>query len=142
MTPWDGCEVKLVRSDDQLPATTDGGEHLITGIHVCDVCDDPCDPRFVIGFQTATGRTLRVRLPAEQLTELARVLFYSPWRMSAAGFRGAPMKTKHRATGNPHYYGALHVFQKMNTRSAQYYEKNLKPATRQHLSEMARPEQN
>ena len=75
MTPWDHCEVKLIRSSDQLPPTSDGGEHLITGIHVCDICDDPADSRFVIGFVTATGRTLRVRLPAEQLDELAQVLF-------------------------------------------------------------------
>ena len=67
--------VTLLRDPAQLPATTDGGEHLITGIHVCDICDDPADSRFVIGFVTATGRTLRVRLPAEQLDELAHVLF-------------------------------------------------------------------
>jgi hypothetical protein len=60
---------------DQLTATTDGTEHSIIGIHVCDVPDDPEDPRLVIGFQTSDGRTLRVRLHADRLTELARVLF-------------------------------------------------------------------
>jgi hypothetical protein len=36
--------------------------------------DDPDDDRFSIGFQTATGRTLRVRIPGDQLAALGRVL--------------------------------------------------------------------
>jgi hypothetical protein len=71
----DQVPVMWLRNPDQLPATTDGGEHSIVGIHCCDVADDPEDPRFVIGFQCSGGRTLRVRLHADRLTELARVLF-------------------------------------------------------------------
>jgi hypothetical protein len=76
--PWDGCErqqVRLVRLRDHLPPTTDGGEHPIVNVHVYMPPDgDPDDDRFAIGFQTATGRTLRVRLPADQLAALGKVL--------------------------------------------------------------------
>ena len=77
LNPWDGCQheqVKLVRSRDQLPPTSDGGEHPIIGIHVYAPADDPDDDRFSIGFQTATGRTLRVRMPGDQLAALGKVL--------------------------------------------------------------------
>jgi hypothetical protein len=77
-TPWDGCQreqVTLVRSADQLPPTSDGGEHPVIGIHVyMPPADDPADDRFSIGFQTLAGRCLRVRLPADQLAALGRVL--------------------------------------------------------------------
>jgi hypothetical protein len=36
--------------------------------------DDPDDGRFSIGFQTATGRTLRVRMLGDQLAALGKVL--------------------------------------------------------------------
>jgi hypothetical protein len=68
LNPWDGGErqVRLLR---------DEGEHLIIGIDVFTPRDnDPDDDRFSIGFQTATGRTLRVRLPGEQLVALGETL--------------------------------------------------------------------
>jgi hypothetical protein len=68
LNPWDGCgqQVRLLR---------DGGEHVVTGIDVfMPPDDDPDDDRFAIGFQTATGRTLRVRLPGEQLVALGETL--------------------------------------------------------------------
>ena len=73
--PWDGCQheqVTLLRSADALPPTSDGGEHVVTGIHI--FMGDPDDPRFAIGFQTLAGRCLRVRLPADQLEAIGRVL--------------------------------------------------------------------
>jgi hypothetical protein len=36
-SPWNGCqneEVKLLRSPNGLPPTSDGGEHPVVGIHV------------------------------------------------------------------------------------------------------------
>jgi hypothetical protein len=35
-SPWDGCqnEVRLLRSPNELPPTSDGGEHPVVGIHV------------------------------------------------------------------------------------------------------------
>jgi hypothetical protein len=71
-TPWDGCQreqVKLLRSPDELPVPSDGGEHPIVGIHVYMP-----DDHFSIGFVTATGRTLRVRLHSDQLAALGKVL--------------------------------------------------------------------
>jgi len=68
--------VRLLRSPDQLPPVSDGGEHEIVGIHVfMPPASDSDDDRFAIGFQTATGRTLRLRLPGDQLAALAKVLF-------------------------------------------------------------------
>jgi hypothetical protein len=66
-TPWDGCEheIRLLRDE----------EHLIIGIDVfTSPDDDPDDDRFAIGFRTATGRTLRVRLPGDQLVALGETL--------------------------------------------------------------------
>jgi len=37
--------------------------------------DPDDDDRFAIMFQTATGRTLRVRMPVTELERLARCLF-------------------------------------------------------------------
>jgi hypothetical protein len=74
LNPWDSHEVTVLRSGDHLPPTSDGGEHPIIGIHVYAPDDDPDDDRFAIGFQTATGRTLRVRMPGEQLVALGKVL--------------------------------------------------------------------
>jgi hypothetical protein len=71
----DQLPIRLLRRPDQLPPTSDGGEHPVIGIHVyMPPNDDPADDRFSIGFQTATGRTLRVRLPRDQLEALGRVL--------------------------------------------------------------------
>jgi hypothetical protein len=74
MLEHDQIPVMWLRDPDRLPAPSDGGEHAIVGIHVCDIPDDPEDPRFVIGFQCSDGRTLRVRLDADRLEEVARVL--------------------------------------------------------------------
>jgi hypothetical protein len=65
LSPWDDQEqaIRLVR---------DGGEHVVTGIEVY-TSDDPDDDRFAIGFQTA-DRTLRVRLPGDQLAMLGQTL--------------------------------------------------------------------
>jgi hypothetical protein len=67
VNPWDGCghEIRLRR---------DGGEHVVVGIEVFTPDDDPDDDRFAIGFHTATGGTLRVRLPGEQLVALGETL--------------------------------------------------------------------
>jgi hypothetical protein len=68
-------QVRLLRSPDDLPVPSDGGEHPIVGIHVyMPPNDDPDDDRFSNGFVTATGRTLRVRLPGDQLAALGKVL--------------------------------------------------------------------
>jgi hypothetical protein len=67
--------ISLLRSPAALPPVSDGGEHTIVGIHVyLPPADDPDDDRFAIGFQTATGRCLRVRMPRDQLEALGRVL--------------------------------------------------------------------
>jgi type IV secretory pathway ATPase VirB11/archaellum biosynthesis ATPase len=52
------------------------GEHEIVGVYVqLPPRNDPDDDdRFAIMFQTATGRTLRVRLPVAELERLARCL--------------------------------------------------------------------
>jgi hypothetical protein len=72
-SPWDGCqneEVKLLRSPNELPPTSDGGEeHPVVGVTVYLATD-----RFAIGFQMASGKTLRVRLSSDQLAALGRVL--------------------------------------------------------------------
>ena len=71
-TPWDGCQreqVRLLRSRDELPVCSDGGEHAVVGIHVYMP-----DDHFSIGFVTGTGRTLRVRMHSDQLAALGRVL--------------------------------------------------------------------
>ena len=71
-SPWDGCQneqVRLLRSPNELPPTSDGGEHPVVGIHVY-----MNDDHFSIGFVTGTGRTLRVRMHSDQLAALGRVL--------------------------------------------------------------------
>jgi hypothetical protein len=68
LNPWDGCEQegRLLR---------DGGEHVVIGIDVLTPPDDdPDDDRFAIGFRTATGRILRVRMPGDQLVPLGELL--------------------------------------------------------------------
>jgi hypothetical protein len=77
MTLWDNDPVivRLLRSPEQLPPTSDNAEHPVVGIHVyMPPADNPEDDRFSIGFQTVTGRTLRVWLPRDQLEALGRVL--------------------------------------------------------------------
>jgi hypothetical protein len=61
-SPWDQGELKVLRDE----------EHCVVGVTVTAPADG--DPRFAIGFQTSSGRTLRVRLPNEQLIELAETL--------------------------------------------------------------------
>jgi hypothetical protein len=65
LNPWDGNGQRIELVQD----TT----HEIVGIQVYTP-DDPDDDRFSIGFRTADGRTLKVRLPGDQLTELGNVL--------------------------------------------------------------------
>ena len=57
-----------LRDLDALPAATDG-EHTIIRI---DVSDD--GPRFALTFTCLSGKSLRVRLPSDQLQALADVL--------------------------------------------------------------------
>jgi hypothetical protein len=68
--------VTLVRDPDRLPPVTDPEAHEIIGIAVCDNIGnaDPLDDRFVISFSCSSGKTLRIRLPADRLLELADVL--------------------------------------------------------------------
>ena len=47
MLDHDQVPVTWLRDPARLPATSDGDEHAIVGIHVCDIPDDPEDPRFV-----------------------------------------------------------------------------------------------
>ena len=62
-------QVRLVRSPDgQLPAH-DGEEHGIVGVIVYETRS-----HFAVGFRTASGQTLRIRMPADQLEALGRVL--------------------------------------------------------------------
>jgi hypothetical protein len=63
-SPWDQQEIRLLRDD---------GEREIVGIDV-RMSDDPSDDRFAIGFQTSDGRTLQVRMPADQLVRLGTLL--------------------------------------------------------------------
>lgn len=68
-------QIRLLHSSAELPETSDGAEHCVVGIHVClPPADDPDDPRFAIGFETASGRVLRVRLPVDELQALGRML--------------------------------------------------------------------
>jgi hypothetical protein len=58
-------------SDEPEPS----GEHEVVGIQVeLPPAADPDDDRFSLFFQTATGRTLRVRLPVAHMEALARCL--------------------------------------------------------------------
>jgi hypothetical protein len=64
-SPWDGVDgaVTVLRAE----------EHSIIGVQVSPPANG--DDRFAISFQTHSNRVLRVMLPGDQLTELARVLF-------------------------------------------------------------------
>jgi hypothetical protein len=66
--PWDGngsdCGITVLR----------GEEHCIISMNVSAPVSGSDDPRFAIEFTTNGGRTLRVRLPADQLGELANAL--------------------------------------------------------------------
>jgi hypothetical protein len=68
--------VHLIRDPDRLPPVTDPEEHAIVAVHLCDSIGaaDPFDERFVISFTTASGRTLRIRLPASELQALGEGL--------------------------------------------------------------------
>jgi hypothetical protein len=69
-------EVAIIRDAADLPEPTDHGEHEIVSIHCCDASrnDDPLDDRFTLSFTTASGRTLRLRLPAVEMQALGRAL--------------------------------------------------------------------
>jgi hypothetical protein len=67
--------VTRIGDADQLPDTYDNAEHEIVGIHVYQPpVTDVDDDRFAIGFVTASGRCLRVRLPGEHLAALGKLL--------------------------------------------------------------------
>jgi hypothetical protein len=68
------------------PDEPNGGEHEIVGVYVqLPPRNDPDDDdRFAIMFATASGRTLRVKLPIIELERLARCLF------EAAAERASP----------------------------------------------------
>jgi hypothetical protein len=65
-------DVSLIRDADRLPPITDREEHEIVQVCLCDSIGglDPLDDRFIISFTTASGRTLRIRLPASELQAL------------------------------------------------------------------------
>jgi hypothetical protein len=73
-------QVRLLRSPDELPALSDGGEHPVVGIHVYMP-----DDHFSVGFVTVTGRCLRVRMPSDQLVALGKVLLELAAERRAAG---------------------------------------------------------
>ena len=62
-----------LRDWDALPPASDG-EHEIVRIDVSDDNRDPFDLRFALTFVCASGRSLRVRMPREQLRALSDVL--------------------------------------------------------------------
>jgi hypothetical protein len=64
----------LGRSADALPPVSDGGEHPVVGHVYMPPAGDPADDRFSLTFHTATGRCLRVRLDADRLEELGKLL--------------------------------------------------------------------
>jgi hypothetical protein len=68
--------VHLIRDPDRLPPITDPEEHAIVQVVLCDSIgdSDPIDDRFVISFTTASGKTLRIRLPASELRALGEGL--------------------------------------------------------------------
>jgi hypothetical protein len=63
-SPWDQGEM--------IRTSRDEGDHVVTGITVsAPAHDDPDgDDRFALAFATSDGRTLRLRLPADQLVAL------------------------------------------------------------------------
>jgi hypothetical protein len=67
LNPWDGQheEIRLLR---------DGGEHQIVGIDVFTSDGDVDDDRVGISFRTSSGKTLRVRLPPDQVAQLGTLL--------------------------------------------------------------------
>jgi hypothetical protein len=68
--------VTLIRDPGRLPPMTDREQHEIVQVCLCDSigADDPLDDRFIISFTTASGRTLRIRLPASELQALGEGL--------------------------------------------------------------------
>jgi hypothetical protein len=64
LSPWDEAE--------QVRVLQDGGSHNVIGIDVLLPSGDD-DERISVDFRTATG-TLRVRLPHDKVTALARAL--------------------------------------------------------------------
>jgi hypothetical protein len=70
LSPWDDQE-----QANQIQVIRDEGEHIVVGISVTTPRDaDSDDCRFGLEFRTAGGRTLRLRLPVEQLAALGHVL--------------------------------------------------------------------
>jgi hypothetical protein len=69
-------EVAIIRDAVNLPEPTDREEHEIVSIHCCDASRnlDPADDRFTLSFTCASGRTLRLRLPAIEMQALGRAL--------------------------------------------------------------------
>jgi hypothetical protein len=62
-------QIALVRSPDgRLPAHA-GEEHGVVGVTVYEARS-----HFALGFRTASGQTLRIRMPADQLAALGKVL--------------------------------------------------------------------
>jgi hypothetical protein len=66
-------EVAIVRDPAALP-TTDDGEHTIIAVALCDNVhnDDPCDQRFSLTFQTASGRACASAFPPRRCVRWAR----------------------------------------------------------------------
>jgi hypothetical protein len=69
-------EVALIRDEAELPEPYDREEHTIVSVALCDntANDDPLDERFSLTFTTASGRSLRVRLPACEMRALGEAL--------------------------------------------------------------------
>jgi hypothetical protein len=66
LNPWNDQE--------QAIRLRDGGEHIVSALSVYTPDEDADDGRFGLMFETTGGRTLRVRLPVEQLAALGQVL--------------------------------------------------------------------
>jgi hypothetical protein len=89
-------QVNICRDADYLPEPTDREDHLIVGVCLCDRHDnpDPLDDRFSISFTTASGRTLRIRLPANEMARLGHGLLdmvhERAWREEPCRWRNEP----------------------------------------------------
>jgi hypothetical protein len=89
-------QVNICRDASNLPQTTDREDHLIVGVHLCDRHNnpDPLDDRFSITFQTASGRNLRIRLPANEMARLGHGLLdmvhERAWRDEPMRWRDEP----------------------------------------------------
>jgi hypothetical protein len=64
-SPWDQQEVRLLR---------DEGDHAVVGVAVHAPPEDDPDDRFALAFETSDHRTLRLRLPGDQLVALGETL--------------------------------------------------------------------